>query len=115
MWERGRWIIVACVVIMTIGQILFKQVAVNYNKAGSVWDWGVLGLLVVAGTLYVLSTGLWVIALRFVDISKAYPYFALGFVLVPLVGAWMFGETLNWRYGLGVMFIVTGVVLTSST
>lgn len=115
MLDRGKLIILACVVIMTIGQILFKQVAVNYNKVGGIMDWGVLGLLVIAGTLYATSTGLWVWALRSVDISKAYPYFALGFVFVPLMGAWMFDEVLSLRYALGVALIIAGVVLTSTS
>lgn len=115
MLDRGRLIILACVVIMTIGQILFKLVAVNYNKTGNILDWGVLGVLVIAGSLYVTSTGLWILALRSVEISKAYPYFALGFVFVPLLGAWMFGEVLSLRYAFGVLLIIAGVVMTSAS
>ena len=115
MFDRGGLIILACVVVMTIGQILFKQVAVNYNKTGSLFDWGVLGILVVAGILYVTSTGLWVWALRYVEISKAYPYFALGFIFVPLLGAWFFGEALSLRYGVGIIMIIAGVIMTSSS
>jgi drug/metabolite transporter (DMT)-like permease len=114
MFDSGRIIIVACVIVMTIGQILFKQVAINYNKTESLFEWGVLGLLVIAGILYVTSSGLWVWALRYVEISKAYPYFALGFVFVPLCGAWFFGELLSLRYAIGVILIIAGVVMTSS-
>lgn len=113
MIDRGGWIILACVVVMTIGQVLFKQVAINYNKVGTIYDISVIGILVVAGALYITSSGLWVWALRYVEISKAYPYFALGFVFVPLLGAWMFGEVLTLRYGLGVLLIVVGVAMTS--
>jgi drug/metabolite transporter (DMT)-like permease len=113
--DRGKLIIIACVVVMTIGQLLFKQVAINYNKVGSCFDISVIGLLMVAGSMYVASSGLWVWALRSVEISKAYPYFALGFVFVPVLGAWLFGEVLTLRYGLGVLLIVIGVSLTSSS
>lgn len=113
--DRGKLIILACVVVMTLGQVLFKQVAINYNKAENLLDIGVIGLLLVAGLMYVVSSGLWVWALRSVEISKAYPYFALGFVFVPLLGAWLFGEYLTLRYGLGVMLIVIGVSLTSTS
>lgn len=113
MLDRGRLIILVCVVVMAIGQVLFKQVAINYNKTGNVWEWGVFGVLVIAGVLYLTSTGLWVWALRSVEISKAYPYFALGFVFVPLLGAWMFGEVLNLKYALGAILIIAGVVMTS--
>lgn len=115
MTNRVGWIILACVVVMTIGQVLFKQVAINYNRIGNLFDISVIGLLIIAGAMYVTSSGLWVWALRYVEISKAYPYFALGFVFVPLLGAWMFGEVLTLRYGLGVLLIVAGVAMTSSS
>lgn len=115
MTNRAGWIILACVVVMTIGQVMFKQVAINYNKVGTIYDIRVIGILAVAGAMYVTSSGLWVWALRYVEISKAYPYFALGFVFVPLLGAWMFGETLTIRYGFGVLLIIAGVVMTSTS
>lgn len=113
--DRGKLIILACVVVMTLGQILFKQVAINYNKAENFFDIGVIGPLLIAGVLYVTSSGLWVWALRYVEISKAYPFFALGFVFVPLLGAWLFGEVLSLRYGFGVLLIVIGVSLTGTS
>jgi drug/metabolite transporter (DMT)-like permease len=113
--EQNRLIILLCVIAMTIGQVLFKKVAINYNKSEVLFDFDVLGVLLVAGVLYVISTGLWVWALRSVEISKAYPYFALGFVFVPLLGAWMFGEVLSLKYALGVVLIIAGVVMTSSS
>ena len=115
MSNRAVWIIIACVVVMTIGQVMFKQVAINYNKTGTIFNFSVIGILAVAGAMYIVSSGLWVWALRYVEISKAYPYFALGFVFVPLLGAWFFGELLTLRYGLGVLLIVSGVVITSSS
>ena len=114
MLDRGRLIVLTCVIVMTIGQILFKQVAINYNKTENLFDWGVLGVLSVACIFYVISTGLWVWALRSVEISKAYPYFALGFVFVPLLGALFFGEVLSLRYGVGIIMIIAGVIMTSS-
>ncbi len=113
MLDRGRMLVIACVVIMTIGQVLFKQVALNYNKTENIFEWGVFGILVIAGILYLASSGLWVWALRYLELSKAYPYFALAFVLVPLMGVWVFGEVLSLRYAVGVVFIISGVVLTS--
>jgi drug/metabolite transporter (DMT)-like permease len=113
--DRWKLIIMACVVVMTLGQVLFKQVAINYNKVGNLFDISVVGLLLVAGSMYVASTGLWVWALRSVEISKAYPYFSLGFVFVPLLGALLFGEVLTLRYGLGMLLIVIGVSLTSTS
>lgn len=102
-----------CVVVLAIGQVLFKQVAVNYNAKQTWQDWSVGGTLAIALALYALSTGVWIWALRHVQISRAYPAFALGFVLVPLLGAWLFGERLSPRFLAGVACIVLGVVLTA--
>ena len=113
--EQNRLIILLCVFAMTVGQVLFKKVAINYNKSGVLFDFDVLGILLAAGMLYVISTGLWVWALRSVEISKAYPYFALGFVFVPLLSAWMYGEILSLKYALGVVLIIAGVVITGSS
>jgi len=108
------WVLVFCVLVMAIGQVLFKQVAVYYNAAQTWLDARVLTTLSIAGTLYVLSTVLWIWVLRHLEVSKAYPVFALGFVLVPLAGAWIFGEQLSARYALGALLIVVGVVLTNT-
>lgn len=115
MIENSRLIIVICVIVMTIGQILFKMVAIRYNETADIYDFGVIGCFAIAGIMYVTSSVLWVWALRSAEISRAYAYFALGFVLVPLLGAWLFDEQLTLRYGLGVVFIVAGVALTSSS
>lgn len=111
----GQYATVAfCVLVMAVGQVLFKQVAVYYNAAGTWLDARVLATLSVAGVLYLASTGLWIWALRKVEISKAYPLFALGFILVPIAGAWVFGEQLSTRYFVGALLIVVGVALTST-
>ena len=107
-------IVVLCVVIIAIGQVMFKQVAMNYNKTENLFDPSVFGILFVALSLYMFSTVLWVWALRYVELTKAYPYFALAFVLVPLVGWWLFKEELSLQYGVGVALIVTGIVVVTS-
>lgn len=108
------WLIPVCIVSLSFAQVLFKQVSLNYNKTGALLSVGVLGIFLVAAFLYAVSTGLWLWILRFVELTKAYPYFALSFAIVPLLGAWIFNETLSLRYGLGVLMIVAGVVMTSS-
>jgi len=115
MTKMGLWVVLVCVLIMMTGQLLFKQVAINFNRVGSLFDISVLGLLTFAGLLYLGSTGLWIWALRFNDISKAYPLFALGFVFVPIAGIVFFNESFTLRYFLGIAFIVVGVYLTSAS
>ena len=105
-------IIIVCILVMTTGQILFKKAALNYNKENTLWAPKTLGVLSLAAILYVMSTVLWVWALRYVDISKAYPYFSLGFVLVPLAGALFFKEQLTLKRVMGIVLIILGVTIT---
>jgi drug/metabolite transporter (DMT)-like permease len=51
----------------------------------------------------------WLFALRRVDISYAYPFIALGFVLVLGLSTWFLDERLNAARMLGVALIIGGV------
>jgi len=51
----------------------------------------------------------WLFALRRVDISYAYPFIALGFVLVLALSAWLLDERLNAARLIGVALIIGGV------
>lgn len=106
-------IIFFCIISLSLGQVLFKQVAINYSRYGLFYDIRVIGVLAVAAILYLTSTILWIWILRYVELSKVYPYFALAFVFVPLLGVCFFGEALTVRYGVGVLLIVAGVAMTS--
>ena len=55
------------------------------------------------------APGTWLLALRKVDISYAYPFIALGFVLVLGLSSWFLDERLNAARLLGVALIVGGV------
>ena len=108
-----HWIVLACVIIfISMGQVLFKLSALNYNKFGSIFDVRVVGVFFLASIVYAVSTGLWVWLLRYMDISKAYPFMALGFVIVPLLSVWLFNEKLSLPYMVGVSLIIAGVALT---
>ena len=71
-----------------------------------------VGVFFLASIVYAVSTGLWVWLLRYMDISKAYPFMALGFVIVPLLSVWLFNEKLSLPYMVGVSLIIAGVALT---
>jgi multidrug transporter EmrE-like cation transporter len=59
--------------------------------------------------LHAAALGTWLLALRKVDISYAYPFIALGFVLVLGLSSWFLDERLNAARLLGVALIVGGV------
>ena len=101
-------------VTLAVGQLLFKLVAgrADWSRPGetlaldpALW----LALIFYGG-----ATVLWVWILKQVPLTLAYPFVAVGFILVPF-GAWaFFGEPITWRYTAGVGLIVAGVVLTAT-
>ena len=103
--------ILACVLLISIGQLLFKLAALRADPKGGVWALVTNPYLLVAGVIYVGATLLWVVQLKSVPLNRAYPLFALAFVLVPLFGYALLGERLSLPYLLGSLIIVAGVAL----
>lgn len=62
---------------------------------------------------YVVSVGVWILALSRVPVSVAYPMLSVGYV-VNAVAAWLlFGESLTAQKLVGIGFIVVGVWLVA--
>jgi len=101
------------VVAVAIGQILFKKSAIVINELGGFLNIKFLTFISIAAILYIASTLLWIWLLRRVDLGKTYPYFALCFLIVPLVSNVVFHEPLGPRYWVGVLLISGGVVLAT--
>jgi multidrug transporter EmrE-like cation transporter len=58
---------------------------------------------------YVVSVGIWIVALSRVPVSLAYPMLSLGYVVNALAAWWLFGEMLGpARWG-GIALILAGV------
>jgi len=55
----------------------------------------------------------WMLAMTKLDLSHAYPFVSLSFVLVLFSSALFFGEPVSWEKVLGVALIVAGVVVSS--
>ena len=98
--------------LMSTGQMLFKVAA--DSGSGKPMPLAMLnGWMLAAIALYGGATLLWVYILRGTPLSVAYPFAALSFIIVP-IGAWvLFGEALSWRYALGMVFIILGILLTT--
>ena len=110
--------LLAFAVLVATGQLLFKRTAhgvANITGVGAalrhiLFDpWFIAAL-----TIYMSATFLWIFALREVPLSKAYPFMALAFVLVPVGAMLFYGETLGYRYFFGLAFVLVGITIISS-
>ena len=101
--------------IVAAGQLLFKRVASDVS--GISGNAAILRHIMFdpwflsATALYVGATLLWILALREIPLSKAYPFMALAFVLVPAGAVVFYGETLGLRYFVGLGLVLLGIAL----
>lgn len=63
--------------------------------------------------IYAISAGFWIAVLSRVDLSLAYPFVGLGFVLTFLIGTLFLGETANIMRVSGTFLIMVGAILVS--
>lgn len=105
--------------LIATGQLLFKRTAqgvANVHGAPAIvrhilFDpWFIAAL-----TIYMFATFLWIFALREVPLSKAYPFLALAFFLVPVGAMIFYGEPLGLRYFLGLAFVLAGIMILGSS
>lgn len=109
-------LILSVVVILAIGQILFKLSADKLVKED-----GVISLLlsamnthtILALFIYALGTALWIYTLSLMPLNRAYPFISLTFVIVPVISWFFLGETITWGYVGGLSAIIVGIVIIS--
>jgi len=93
--------------ILTIGNSLLKRAADNFS-----WDiiGSIFNIYLIGGLFMVLIGGiLFIIALKYGELSILYPIVSLSFVWVVLYSRIFFGETLFvWQY-IGIASIILGV------
>lgn len=115
------FIILSAVVIATSAQLFLKAGVekVKVLNAGQLFD-GTLSSLIsvlfnnyilLGLALYTIGALAWIWVLSKVDISYAYPFVSLGFVMTLFIGAFAFNETLSFGKVLGVTFIVLGCII----
>ncbi len=64
--------------------------------------------------IYGMATLLWLFILSRVPLSKAIPFIALTYVIVPVMAAVFFDEKLHLMYWMGVLIIIAGVYIAAS-
>ncbi|AFH95672.1 TPA: 4-amino-4-deoxy-L-arabinose-phosphoundecaprenol flippase subunit ArnE [Providencia stuartii] len=100
-------------VLTCLGQIAQKQAVVcwqgdKHNKTASAIRWLVLALLMLGlGMLF------WLKLLESMPLSIAYPMLSINFVLVTLIGQFVYHEQTGLNHWLGVAAIMFGIFLMS--
>lgn len=108
-------LLAATVLLISFGQILLKLGAEGL-KNGASCSLNLFGFclswhLLVGVFVYGAATVTWILTLRDMPLSIAYPVVSLSYVLVALLSVALLGERLNLTYGLGLALIIAGVSL----
>jgi undecaprenyl phosphate-alpha-L-ara4N flippase subunit ArnE len=111
---RSLLLTVATVLMIAIGQLLFKSAASQWKVDGFTWKTAVgflSPLMIAALALYGVATVLWVYVLRTVPLSAAYAVFALAFLIVPILAHFVLDEPLTPNVLIGGAVIVAGIFI----
>lgn len=105
--------LLACITMLALGQLGFKYVSMNLTgllnfEPGWIWTGTILSAALMG---YLGSTGLWILALRNIPLTIAYPFMALSFAIVPLLALVLFDERVRHSYFAGVALIVAGTII----
>jgi drug/metabolite transporter (DMT)-like permease len=108
------YIVLACTLLVAIGQYLIKLGANHLSHAGLLAT--AIGIFTIpelfAGyCLYAVFTVMFVYALRYGELSILYPLIALGYVWVTITAVVAFHETMNPLKIIGLAVIICGVAV----
>ena len=97
-----------------LGQVLWKiglnTVNLNLQDLSKLKD-TLMNEWILAGILcYVISTLLWWKALKDGPISQVYPFTSINFIILVVVGYFLFKENLGFLGIIGITLIVTGII-----
>jgi len=104
-------LLLAGTVLGAAGQVLFKIGASGREALLSFFNlWLLSGLIA-----YVLGTFVWIYALSKVRLTIVYPFTALTFVLVYVFGVLILHEPIAAKALLGIVLVLAGLFLVSTT
>ena len=119
MFNINYLLILGSVLVIVIGQVLFKWAAINLRVGGRDFleiltdNYRPIAMAAAAVALYGISTIAWIQALRTIPLVVAFSFNALAFVLVPAASLVIFEEQLPRYFFVGLPLIVVGIILLS--
>jgi drug/metabolite transporter (DMT)-like permease len=104
---------VGTVILLSVGQILFKQ-------ASGEMIWSISGFyknlvntkLILALFVYAIATIMWLFVLKNTPLNLAYSFVGISFFIVPIISCIFLGEPLRWNVFIGAFFILIGIFIS---
>jgi len=116
-------VVITAVFLSACAQLLLKIGVAGPSTQSALWRGGLAGLLTAMGNpivwggfaLYGLSMVLWLWVLAKLDLSLAYPFVGLSFIVTMVFGAMILGETVTPLRFTGTVFIALGCVMVAQS
>lgn len=111
--------ILISVLTSTVGQLMLKQGMVNMGEVTlsmdqlwrTVWRMGTNPYVFFGLAIYLVGTVYWLAALSRVDLSFAYPFASISYVIMLITSWALFHEQITLNRALGTLVIGVGVLL----
>ena len=116
------YLYVACTILLTVyGQVVIKWQVMNagaFPETAGDKVWFIVRLLLNPWVISALAAALaaavtWMAAMTRLDLSHAYPFMSLAFILVLLLSAWLFHEPVTWQKLAALALITAGLIIGS--
>lgn len=111
------------VLLSVAAQILLKHGMSSAAVVSSMQNGAISGFTAIATnmsvilglTAYGLSAGFWLLVLSRLDVSKAYPFVGLGFILTMIFAYFFLNEPMTLFKVIGTVLVCAGVILISQS
>ena len=111
------------VLLTSFAQIALRKTMLSVDKLPSSLAEGIhfcihltLNAWFITGmSLYVFSLALWLVVLKNIEVSQAYPLSAMGFLITAVIGYFFLNEDLNILRIVGLLLIVVGIFIISGS
>lgn len=104
----------AAQLFMRKGMLIVGEVSVSFRSLGSAIGPMITNIyLWLSMACYAVSIVLWMVVLSRVEVSFAYPFLSVGYVVAAAAGYYLFGESLSATRIAGILVICLGVYLIS--
>jgi drug/metabolite transporter (DMT)-like permease len=98
------------------GMLSIEHFSFSFSNILSAVAMIAFNLFILLGFLcYALSISLWLLVLSRVDVSFAYPFLSVGFIVTTVIGYLAFNENLSGYRILGILVICLGVIFISKS
>lgn len=96
-----------------IGQVCQKQAVVSWQSESSTKARKTIFWLFVAIAMLGFGMLFWLRLLQILPLSIAYPMLSINFIVVTLIGQFVYKEPVNIKHWIGIASIMVGIVLMS--